>query len=142
MADPQLATRRLTATLPAPSMLGRAEVASVTTGYVASADGREGAVTFAPRLGEHTREILAEHGCPEAEIEALHAAGVVRSPETAEGTPRSAPPASGPDLRGAGSAATSATPAATASDAVGENGAGAGFPVSHPARATTPEFPV
>ena len=79
MAHPQLETRRLTATLPAPEMLGRAEVTSVTTGYVADADG-PAVRTFAPRLGEHSREILAEHGCSEAEIEALHAAGVVRSP--------------------------------------------------------------
>ena len=36
MADPQLESRRLTAALPAPEMLERAEVASVTTGYVAN----------------------------------------------------------------------------------------------------------
>ena len=83
MADPQLETRRLTATLPAPEPIGRAEVTSVTTGYVANADGAK-VRTFAPRLGEHSRRILAEHGCSEAEIEALHAAGVVRSPAPPE----------------------------------------------------------
>ena len=88
MAHPQLATRRLTAALPAPELLGRAEVTSVTTGYVANADGAQ-VRTFAPRLGEHSRAILAEHGCSEAEIEALHAAGVVRSPAPPE--PRPAP---------------------------------------------------
>ena len=79
MADPQLETRRLTATLAAPDALGRSEVTSVTTGFVANADGAQ-VRTFAPRLGEHTRAILAEHGLSEAEIEALHAAGIVRSP--------------------------------------------------------------
>lgn len=93
MAHPQLETRRLTAALPAPAMLGRGEVASVTTGYVADADG-PAVRTFAPRLGEHSREILAEHGCPASEIEALHAAGVVRSPD----------PAPSPEVSAAGSA--------------------------------------
>ena len=79
MAHPQLAFRRLTATLSAPEGLGQAEVTSVTTGYVAGADGPR-ARTFAPRLGEHGREILAEHGYSTAEIDALHAAGVVRGP--------------------------------------------------------------
>ena len=106
IADPQLATRRLTATLPAPAMLGRAEVTSVTTGYVASADGAE-ARTFAPRLGEHTREILAEHGCPEEEIEALHASGVVRSP-TPPAAPRDPRPIPGNEPRDAAAAAASA----------------------------------
>ena len=86
MADPQLETRRLTATLPAPPVLGCPEVTSVTTGYVADADGAE-VRTFAPRLGEHTREVLAEHGLAESEIEALHAAGVVRSPTDPESRP-------------------------------------------------------
>ena len=79
MADPQLESRRLTATLPAPEMLDRAEVVSVTTGYVANADGAQ-VRTFAPRLGEHTREILAEHGFSDSEIDVLHGTGVVRSP--------------------------------------------------------------
>ena len=86
MADPQLATRRLTATLQAPEMLGRAELASVTTGYVANADGAQ-VRTFAPRLGEHTREILAEHGFSDSEIDALHGTGVVRSPSSGEERP-------------------------------------------------------
>ena len=60
----------------------------MTTGYVASTDGAA-ARTFAPRLGEHTREILAEHGFPEAEVEALHASGVVRSPAPPEAVPPS-----------------------------------------------------
>ena len=34
----------------------------------------------APRLGEHTREVLGEAGLPAAEIEALVAAGTTRSP--------------------------------------------------------------
>ena len=92
MTHPQLAARRLTATLPAPAMLGRAEATSVTTGYLAGADGPR-ARTFAPRLGEHGREILAEHGFSATEIDALHAAGVVRSPggaDPAASTPRSA----------------------------------------------------
>ena len=110
IADPQLATRRLTATLPAPAMLGRPELTSVTTGYVASADGAA-ARTFAPRLGEHTREILAEHGCPEGEIEALHAGGVVRSPtppDAPRDLSRGARPAPGNDPRDVAAAAASA----------------------------------
>ena len=106
MADPQLATRGLTATLPAPAMLGRTEVTSVTTGYVASADGAA-VRTFAPRLGEHTRQILAEHGCPEAEIEALHAAGVVRSPASPDAASEG-PPAPGREPRGGAAATVSA----------------------------------
>ena len=114
MADPQLETRGLTATLPAPAMLGRAELTSVATGYVASADG-PAARTFAPRLGEHTRQILAEHGFPEAEIEALHAAGVVRSPAPPDAASE-APPAPGREPRGAATTAA----AAAASAAVGD----------------------
>ena len=87
-------------------MLGRAELTSVATGYVASADG-PAARTFAPRLGEHTRQILAEHGLPEAEIEALHAAGVVRSPTPPDAAPEG-PPAPGREPRGAAAAAVSA----------------------------------
>ena len=82
MTDPQLGTRRLTATLPAPKVLGPAEVTSVTTGFIANADGAD-LRSFAPRLGEHTREILAEHGFAPARIDALHAQGVVRSPDHA-----------------------------------------------------------
>ena len=103
MADPQLETRGLTATLPAPAMLGRAELTSVATGYVATADG-PAARTFAPRLGEHTREILAEHGCPESEIEALHASGVVRSPASPDAASEG-PPAPGRETGGAAAAA-------------------------------------
>ena len=120
MAHPQLETRRLTATLPAPEMLGRAEVTSVTTGYVADADG-PAVRTFAPRLGEHSREILAEHGCSEAEIEALHAAGVVRSPVPAASPGVSAadspatPAGSEPASR-AGSAGSARPPPAVAAD--------------------------
>ena len=106
MADPQLRTRGLTATLPAPTMLGRETLTSVTTGYIASADG-PAARTFAPRLGEHTRQILAEHGCPEAEIEALHAAGVVHSPAPPEAAPEHLP-ASGREPRRASPAAVTA----------------------------------
>ena len=32
-----------------------------------------------PRLGEHTREVMAELGLDDATIDALHAAGVVKS---------------------------------------------------------------
>lgn len=106
MADPQLQTRGLTATLPAPAMLGRAELTSVATGYVAGADG-PAARTFAPRLGEHTRQILAEHGCPEAEIEALHAAGVVQSPAPPDAASES-PPAPGHKPGGAAAAVSAA----------------------------------
>ena len=106
VADPQLATRGLTATLPAPAMLGRAELTSVMTGYVTNADG-PAARTFAPRLGEHTRKILAEHGCPEAEIEALHAAGVVRSPAPPEAAPEGFP-APGREPRGEAPAVSAA----------------------------------
>ena len=106
MADPQLRTRGLTATLPAPAMLGRVELTSVATGYVASADG-PAARTFAPRLGEHTRQILAEHGCPEAEIEALHAAGVVRSPAPLDAASEGFP-APGREPRGEAAAVSAA----------------------------------
>ena len=120
MAHPQLETRRLTATLPAPGMLGRAEVTSVTTGYVADADG-PAVRTFAPRLGEHSREILAEHGCSEAEIEALHAAGVVRSPVPAASPGVSAAdspatPAGSELASRAGSAGSARPPPAVAAD--------------------------
>ena len=112
MAHPQLETRRLTAALPAPAMLGRGEVASVITGYVADADG-PAVRTFAPRLGEHSREILAEHGCPASEIEALHAAGVVRSPDPAPSPEVSAAgPAPAPRPGGARAAPASAPAAA------------------------------
>ena len=115
MAHPQLETRRLTAALPAPAMLGRGEVASVTTGYVADADG-PAVRTFAPRLGEHSREILAEHGCSASEIEALHAAGVVRSPDPAPSPEVSAAgPAPAPRPEGARSA-RAARPAPAAAD--------------------------
>ena len=112
LAHPQLETRRLTATLPAPAMLGRPEVTSVTTGYLADADG-PAVSTFAPRLGEHSREVLAEHGCSEAEIEALHATGVVRSPDPAESPP--ARPGSEPSSR-VGSAGAARPPPAAAAD--------------------------
>ena len=115
MADPQLATRRLTATLPAPAVLGCPEVTSVTTGYVANADGAQ-VRTFAPRLGEHTREVLAEHGSSEAEIEALHAAGVVRSPAPAEGGSAAAGKAGPPASRPAGG--TTASPPSPSSPVV------------------------
>ena len=39
--------------------------------------------THAPRMGEHTREILAEAGYAQAEIEALLAAGAAASPRVA-----------------------------------------------------------
>ena len=87
-------------------MLGRADLASVMTGYVTSADG-PAARTFAPRLGEHTREILAEHGCPEAEIEALHADGVVRSPAPPDAAPEGLP-APRREPRGAAAAVSAA----------------------------------
>ena len=111
MAHPQLETRRLTASLPAPAMLGRAEVASVTTGYVTDADG-PAVRAFAPRLGEHSREILAEYGCPEAEIEALHAAGVVRSPDPPDPavSPTAPAPAPMPASRGESAGAVRSTP--------------------------------
>ena len=89
LAHPQLATRRVTVTLPAPEGFGPAEVTSVATGYLAGADGPQ-ARTFAPRLGEHTRAILAEHGYSTAEIDALAAIGVVRGPSgfgAGEGAP-------------------------------------------------------
>ena len=101
LAHPQLAFRGVTATLPAPDVLGAAEVTSVTAGYLAGADGPR-ARTFAPRLGEHGREILAGHGFPAAEIDALYAAGVVRGPGAAGGAVDSGEPEAAP--RSAGTA--------------------------------------
>ena len=56
-------------------------VKSVLTGYLTDADGPQ-VNTFAPLLGEHTREVLAEYGFAAADIDALHASGVVSSPES------------------------------------------------------------
>ena len=118
LAHPQLAFRGVTATLPAPDVLGAAEVTSVTTGYLADADGPR-ARTFAPRLGEHGREILAEHGFPAEEIDALYAAGVVRGPGGAggavdSGEPEAAPrPAGTASVRDAGAPLRSPRPAGT-----------------------------
>jgi crotonobetainyl-CoA:carnitine CoA-transferase CaiB-like acyl-CoA transferase len=47
-------------------------------------DGARPQPTIAPRLGQHTREILAEAGLAADEISALIAAGVAREPNTDE----------------------------------------------------------
>lgn len=86
MADPQLDTRQLTATLPAPDGLGVETMTSVTSSFVADEDGTA-VHTFAPWPGEHSREVLAEHDFAPEEIEALHADGVVVSPERAKTSP-------------------------------------------------------
>lgn len=44
--------------------------------------GARVAESAAPRAGEHTREILSEAGCTEAQIDGLLAAGVLREPQS------------------------------------------------------------
>jgi crotonobetainyl-CoA:carnitine CoA-transferase CaiB-like acyl-CoA transferase len=39
-------------------------------------------LTPAPRIGQHSREVLAEHGLDGAQIDALIEAGVVRSADS------------------------------------------------------------
>ena len=75
LSDPQLAHRSLTAKVEKPQALGAGQVDVVTTGFGADADG-PAISTFAPGVGEHTNEILREHGYDAAAIEGLKAAGV------------------------------------------------------------------
>ncbi|MFL9944186.1 CaiB/BaiF CoA transferase family protein [Paraburkholderia graminis] len=44
--------------------------------------------SHAPRLGEHTAEVLLEIGCSQAEVDALVASGVARVPEQVRGIPK------------------------------------------------------
>ena len=49
--------------------------------------------TGAPRAGQHTEEVLGELGLPEAEIEALLAAGAIRRRDQRDGSPVATTPA-------------------------------------------------
>ncbi|MEM7252909.1 MAG: CoA transferase [Pseudomonadota bacterium] len=74
LRDPQLAHRRLTATLSAPERVGGADVELITTGFVANEDGPQ-AETFAPGVGQHTEAVLKEHGFSDETIASLQSDG-------------------------------------------------------------------
>ena len=74
--DPQLEHRQLTTTLSAPNRVGGQPVQLVTTGFVANEDGPH-AQRFAPGVGEHTDDVLREHGFDDHTIASLRDAGVL-----------------------------------------------------------------
>ena len=72
-ADPQTRAREMVVATDHP-VAGRVE----TLGLPVKFDRTPGAVRCpAPTLGQHTREVLAEYGYDEAEVEGFIAAGVV-----------------------------------------------------------------
>ncbi len=76
MADPHLAAIGYFKTVEHPSE-GRLKSMAVPSEWSESDPGYR---SHAPRLGEHTREVLREAGYAEAEIEALIALGAARAP--------------------------------------------------------------
>jgi crotonobetainyl-CoA:carnitine CoA-transferase CaiB-like acyl-CoA transferase len=75
-ADPQTQAREMVVEVPH-SRLGRMKTLGAAVKFSATPGGVK---RGAPVLGEHTREVLREHGYADAEIEALVVAGVIIAP--------------------------------------------------------------
>jgi crotonobetainyl-CoA:carnitine CoA-transferase CaiB-like acyl-CoA transferase len=75
-ADPQTQAREMVVEVPH-SRLGKMKTLGAAVKFSAT---QSGVKRGAPVLGEHTREVLREHGYADAEIEALVVAGVIIAP--------------------------------------------------------------
>ena len=75
-ADPQTAAREMVVDVPH-SRLGKVKTLGAPVKFSATPAG---VTRGAPLLGEHTREVLREHGYADAAIDALAAAGVIIAP--------------------------------------------------------------
>ena len=75
LAEPQLDHRKVIMNLPAPEGLND-PLQLVGSGFQASEDS-PGATRPPPRIGQHTEEIMAEHGFSEAEIAEFRAANII-----------------------------------------------------------------
>ena len=76
LADPQTAAREMVIDVPH-SGLGRVRTLGAPVKFSATPAG---VTRGAPLFGEHTREVLREHGYADIEIDALTAAGVIIAP--------------------------------------------------------------
>ena len=79
-ADPQAMARHMVPDVPH-GRLGSHRAIGAPVKFSASGDGGDVVTSGAPLYGEHTRDVLAEIGYSEAEIEALIAAGAVVAAE-------------------------------------------------------------
>ena len=75
-ADPQTAAREMVVDVPH-SRLGKVKTLGAPVKFSATPAG---VTRGAPLLGEHTREVLREHGYSDTDIDALAAAGVIIAP--------------------------------------------------------------
>jgi CoA:oxalate CoA-transferase len=80
--DPHFLARGMVYQVPGESLPRVAEWPAAFGSFATAAP-----LTPTPRLGQHSREVLAEHGLDEAEISALIGAGAVRQDETESGAP-------------------------------------------------------
>ncbi|MCB1745073.1 MAG: CoA transferase, partial [Gammaproteobacteria bacterium] len=76
LAEAQLEHRDLTVELEAPPGLGRERLELVTTGFKTDVDGPR-AARFAPAVGEHSSQLLAQFGFTAEEIDELRGSGAL-----------------------------------------------------------------